>query len=48
MYFYMCVYTTKSMATKTPKFYTLNYQSFTGMYYNGYNANKRHWGVDIQ
>ena len=47
MYFYVCICTTQTMVTKTQKFYMPNYLSFTEMYYNGHNANKRHWGVDI-
>ena len=43
----MCIYTTQTMTTKARKFYIPNYQPLTWVYYNGHNANKRHWGVDI-
>ncbi len=47
MYFYFCIYATQIMRTNTQNFYMLNYQYLTGMYFNGYNANKRHWGAYI-
>ena len=47
MYFYVCIYATQIMRTKSLQFYILNYQIFTGVHYNGYNVNKHHRVVYI-
>ena len=44
---FIYIYATQLMRTKPKNFYMRNYQSFTATCYNGYNANKRHCGVDI-
>ncbi len=45
----MCVYTPLKRWQRKPKnFARLITNLLPGMYYNGHNANKRHWGVDTQ